>query len=383
MPMFLTELLLYLDVFILIYVFGGYALVTYVFKKQARLVDDSFKPTCTIIIAAFNEEKVIADKIVNCLRLTYPPDLLQVVVIADGSTDRTTEIAQTFDSVKVFYTPERKGKLAAIQRVMPEIDSEIIVFTDANCLLNPVAIDQLTRHFADKKVGAVSGEKKVLQAASSADAESYYWRYESWLKKKDSDFFSLVGAAGEILAMRKALYTYIPETLVLDDFVQSMLICGKGLQVVYEPMAIASELPSVNLKDEFTRKVRIAAGGFQSVLFLRQRIKFSDNRKLGFLYYSHRVFRWTIAPLAFFLLLPLNLLTVLANGGIFYDVLLWLQLCVYLLVLVKSFRPVVVNRIPGLSAIHYLFFMQLTAIVGFLRFKNGGQSPSWEKIPRF
>src|SRR5688572_6653998 len=240
----IVEVLFWINLLFLLYVYGGYVLFTLLFKRQRGVVDPSFKPKCTLLIAAYNEEKVIERKIQNSLELDYPERQLEIIIVADGSTDQTAEIVSRYPLVKLFYQPERKGKLAAIQRVLPAVQSEIVVFTDANTFLNRSALNLLVPHFADATVGGVSGEKKVSNLPTSTGTEGIYWKYESWLKQKDSEFYSVVGAAGELFAIRASLYTTLEENLVLDDFIQSMLVCNQGYRVVYEPMAVATELPS-------------------------------------------------------------------------------------------------------------------------------------------
>jgi len=380
--MTIVEILFWITLLFLLYVYGGYVLFTLPFKKKRPVVDKSFRPKCTLLIAAFNEEKVIAEKIRNSLELEYPEGLIEIVVVADGSTDRTPQIVSAYPSIKLFYQPERKGKLAAIQRVLPAIQSEVVVFTDANTLLNKTAIKTIIPHFADPGVGAVSGEKKVHSLESIAGTEGLYWKYESWLKKNDSRFSTIVGAAGELFAVRSSLYTMVDENLVLDDFIQSMLICNQGYRVVYEPLAFATELPSPTLKHEFTRKVRIAAGGFQAMNYLKNTMNLGKYPRVNFLYYSHRVFRWIPAPFCVFALLPLNIGIVLWQRNTFYETILVIQVFIYILaILVKKFS--ISGKIPKfILVVNYFFLMQIAAIVGLIKYKRQEQTAIWEKIPR-
>jgi len=380
--MVVVEILFWLNLLTLLYVYGGYVLFTLAFKKQTKLIDEGSRPKCTLVMAAFNEGKVIENKILNSLALDYPDGMLDIVIVADGSTDNTHEIVSRYPAVRFFYQPERKGKLAAIQRILPAIQSDIVVFTDANCLLNKTAITAMVRHFADPGVGAVSGEKKVIKTPTAAAIEGAYWKYESWLKTKDSQFYSIVGAAGELLALRTELYTMLEEQLVLDDFIQSMLVCNQGFRVIYEKAAFASEAPSPTLKDEFMRKVRIAAGGFQAINYLSDKMNFKKYWKLAFLYFSHRVFRWTLAPFCFFALLPLNIIILIFNAGPWYAVILILQVFCYLIAILRNFFSISGKSTTFISLIHYFFFMQVGVIAGLMRYKGKGQSVTWEKIPR-
>ena len=380
--MIIVEILFWMSLLFLLYVYGGYVVLTLPFKRQPQVTDESLRPTCTLVIAAYNEEKIIGQKIENSLALDYPKELLEIIIVADGSTDRTQDVIGHYPSVKFFYQPERQGKLAAIQRIWPAIQSEIVVFTDANSFLNSTAIKSLVQHFADPKVGGVSGEKKVSRLPTTTGTEGLYWKYESWLKKKDAEFYSIAGAAGELFAIRSTLYTPLDENLVLDDFIQSMLVCNQGYRVVYEQSAVAAELPSPTLKDEFARKVRIAAGGFQATSYLNNKMDFRKFPKLGFVYFSHRVFRWQLAPFAFFALLPLNIFIGMFHQSPFYLTVLVFQVFFYILAIVRNYFSIYGKSTTFISLVHYFFFMQLAVIAGWIKFKGKRQTAIWEKIPR-
>ncbi|HSB92640.1 MAG TPA: glycosyltransferase family 2 protein [Flavitalea sp.] len=380
--MIIAEILFWLALLFILYVYGGYVLFTLPFKRKQVNADRYLRPKCTLLIAAYNEETIIAEKIRNSLELEYPQNLLEIVVVADGSTDKTSEIVSAYPSVRLFYQPERKGKLAAIQRVLPTLKSEIVVFTDANALLNKTALANMVPHFSDPKVGAVSGEKKVRSLPATTGTEGIYWKYESWLKKKDARFYSIAGAAGELLAVRSSLYTVLEENLVLDDFIQSMLICNQGYRVEYEPSAFASELPSPTLQFEFVRKMRIAAGGFQAVNYLKNKMDLKKYPRINFLYYSHRVFRWTAAPFCFFALLPLNVWMALVHPGFFYKTILVIQACIYLIAILGIKFSKLGKSPVFIPVVHYFFMMQIAAISGFVQYKRNEQTAIWEKIPR-
>ena len=191
-----------------------------------------------------------------------------------------------------------------------------------------------------------------------------------------------MGAAGEIFAMRSSLYIVLEENLVLDDFIQSMLVCNQGYKVVYEPLAFATELPSLTLKDEFSRKVRIASGGFQAISYLKRKLNLRKYPAVGFLYYSHRVFRWIPAPVCFFLSLPLNVCIVLIERNAFYETILVIQALIYFIAFLGKKFSISGKRYTFISVVYYFFFMQIAAIAGLIKFWRKGQSAIWEKIPR-
>ncbi len=261
----------WISLLLVAYTFVGYGIVLYLLVRIKRLFKKPVSPvyrfdelpSCTVIVAAYNEEDFIEVKIENTLQLNYPPNKLKFLFVTDGSTDRTPELVASHAAITLLHSPERKGKIAAVHRAISQVNTEIIVFTDANTLLNADALVNICRHYADTRVGAVAGEKRV-QVDETADAtagEGFYWRYESKLKNWDSELWSVVGAAGELFSVRTNLYEAVSPNSILDDFMISMRIAQKGYRIVYEPEAYATETSSANIKEELKRKVRIAAGG--------------------------------------------------------------------------------------------------------------------------
>ena len=217
-----------------------------------------------MLIAAYNEEAIVASKMVNCRQLDYPADKLRLVWITDGSNDNTNERLKEYPEVTVLYQPRRQGKTAALNRALPYVNTPYVIFTDANTMLNKGAIKEIIRQFSDPRVGCVAGEKRVeIQAEQGATAgEGIYWKYESALKKLDSRLYSAVGAAGELFAIRRELFEEMPADTLLDDFVLSLRIVMRGYTIAYCADAYAVENGSADMHEEEKRKVRIAAGGF-------------------------------------------------------------------------------------------------------------------------
>ncbi|RYG03945.1 MAG: glycosyltransferase family 2 protein, partial [Chitinophagaceae bacterium] len=237
------QILFFAGIFFILYTYAGYSLFVYILlkirniftSKKESFEDSGFEPPVTLVIAAFNEEDFVATKIKNSLELDYPADKLEIIFVTDGSTDRTVQIVAANPRVTLQHSDARRGKIAAIHRVMPKITNPITIFSDANTLLNKDAVRNIVRHYADQNIGAVSGEKKVIAAdTSDSNGEGAYWKYESALKQIDSDFYTVVGAAGELFSLRTELYTYPGDNVLLDDFILSMRICEKGYRVVYE-----------------------------------------------------------------------------------------------------------------------------------------------------
>jgi len=339
-------------------------------------------PQVTILIAAYNERDILMEKVRNCYALDYPADQLDIVFVTDGSSDGSEEMLYDLPLVRVFHLPTREGKLAAVNRAMDRIFSPIVVLTDANCLLNREALQNIVRHYEDPKVGGVSGEKRVVAPGdSSGKGEGLYWRYESYLKKLDSDLNSVVGAAGELFSFRRELFIKLPSETIIEDFVMSMDIASKGYRVVYEPNAIAEEKPSANLREEWKRKVRICAGGFQAIGIFSFLLKPARFDLLSFQFFSHRLLRWAVTP---FLLPIVFVLTAIQarNGVQFYQYFFIIQLIAYTLASLGLFYTNK-NKLPKAISFPFQFLMMnAAAYAGLFRYWRGSQSAVWEKAKR-
>jgi biofilm PGA synthesis N-glycosyltransferase PgaC len=378
--MFLWRYIFLFSILAVLYNYAGYALIIYLLNKlknkREKKSAESFYPSVSFIVAAFNEEDCIEKKILNSLEQQYPSQKMDFIFIADGSTDATTDIIKKYPSIRLLYLPERKGKSAALNRAVLAAGNDILVFSDANTFLNPAATSFITRHYKDQKVGGVAGEKKVLASTSGDEVgagEGLYWKYESFLKKLDSEFYSVVGAAGELFSLRRNLFEPVEQKVILDDFVISMKVAQKGYRIVYEPEAYAMELPSFSIGDEQKRKVRIAAGGFQAMVILRSLLKFWRQPRLSFLYVSHRVLRWTLSPLCLILALVSNLILCFQEGS-FFKLIFLAQVFFYGAALLGSrlTRGRGMLRIAKLA--YYFVFMNLSVIQGFSA-SLGGNSP--------
>jgi cellulose synthase/poly-beta-1,6-N-acetylglucosamine synthase-like glycosyltransferase len=378
--------------FLLFYSYVGYGLVLYIFVKvkkwlQSHKAGDTFRlkllPEVTLIVPAYNEGSCIAQKLHNSLQLNYPARKLQLMFVTEGSTDGTTEFLSEYSQIQVIGGTERKGKIEAINQAMKQVNTPIVVFTDANTLLNRDAILTLVHHYYDPKVGAVSGEKRIatgplVEAAGAG--EGIYWQYESVLKKLDAELNTLVGAAGELFSIRTALYEPVEKDTLLDDFMISMRIAQKGYKVVYEPEAYAIETPSFSIAEEMKRKVRICTGAFQSIVRLKHLLNPFKYGLLSFQYLSHRVFRWTVAPLCIPLLFFTNLL--LVESGRLFEAFFILQCLFYLLAVLGYLLEKNRLRMKALFVPFYFSFMNYTVFLGFIKDITGTQTGIWEKAKR-
>jgi biofilm PGA synthesis N-glycosyltransferase PgaC len=399
--MYFWEYLLFICCFLVFYNYAGYAIIACffnAFKRPAKNTpprafpdtsspaeNSEFFPTVSFIVAAFNEEDFIGQKIINSLEQDYPAEKIEYIFVTDGSSDKTPEIILRFPGLVLLHDNERRGKSAALNRAVLSAKHDILIFSDANTILNKEAVKNIARHYRDKRTGGVAGEKKIIPATGNTDevgaGEGLYWKYESFLKKVDSAFWSVVGAAGELFSLRRELYEPVADNVILDDFIISLKVAEKGYRIIYEPGAYAMELPSFSLKDEHKRKIRIAAGGFQSIGMLRSLLRFWKQPRLSFLYISHRVLRWTLSPLCLVLALISNLVLVLISDRPLFLVLFLAQALFYTLSFLATI-PSLKSRFKILKLPYYFVFMNISVIQGFFRFLSGNQSSAWEKARR-
>lgn len=379
-------------ILLVFYTYIGYGIVLYflillkrVFAPAVpQVFGDQELPTCTLIVAAFNEQDFIEEKINNTLALNYPAGKLQLIFVTDGSTDRTPEIVSRYQQIHLMHSADRKGKIAAVHRAMESVDTDLVVFTDANTFLNADALFHLCKHYADERVGGVAGEKKVYtdKHADATAGEGIYWKYESKLKEWDSELHTVVGAAGELYSIRRSLYQPVPKNSILDDFMISMRIAEKGYRIKYEPDAFAQETSSANISEELKRKVRIGAGGIQSVIWLKSLMNPFRDPILTFQYISHRVLRWTLTPLALIAAYLTNVLIIAQYGGNIYYTLFLLQMLFYLMALCGFWLEKRKIRHKILFIPYYFCMMNYAVVAGTLRFFKGKQSAVWEKAIR-
>lgn len=387
-------LLFWISLFIVFYAFAGYGILLYVLIKLKRALghgktsislDENNLPTVALVIAAYNEEAYIEEKIKNCLELDYPPNIFDIIFVTDGSNDRTPEKIKGHPEVKLFHKDERAGKMAAIKRVLPELTSDIIVFTDANTYLNKGAIKELVKHYQNSKVGAVAGEKKIIveeKADASSAGEGFYWKYESALKKWDYELYSNVGAAGELFSIRRSLYQPVETDTIIDDHMIAMRIAEKGYIIAYEPNAYAMETASADSREELKRKIRIAAGGVQSIFRLKKAANPFLNPVLTFQYISHRVLRWTVTPFLMILAFILNIIIAVQTQHPLYIVLLAGQLAFYGLSVIGYLLEKKNLKIKAFFIPYYFCLMNYAVIAGIYRYFKKSQSAAWEKSKR-
>jgi biofilm PGA synthesis N-glycosyltransferase PgaC len=387
------NIIFWISLFLIFYSYVGYGILVWFIVRIKRLLKPAGPkqapadptPAVALVIAAYNEEDFILQKIQNTLALDYPKDRLELIFITDGSSDRTPELISQFPGILLLHQPERRGKVAAMNRAIQQVKSPLVIFCDANTLLNKDCVREIVKHYENPKVGGVAGEKKILQQgkdAAAAAGEGLYWKYEGFLKRLDSELYTTVGAAGELFSVRKELFEQAPEGTIIEDFVQSLKLVINGYVVRYEPNAYAAELPSASIKDEMKRKVRICAGAFQAMILLKELFNVFRFPVQSFQFISHRILRWTVCPVALITLLISNLLIVLLEGGLFFQVILVLQALFYITGITGWIYASRNIRLKAVYIPFYFLFMNLSVFIGFSRFVRNKQTVLWEKAAR-
>lgn len=393
--MLTLKILFWASLLIVFYTYIGYGILLYIIIRVKRLfwgspqkavlpADDEL-PSMTLMICAYNEEDVVAEKMENTLALDYPKDKLRIMWVTDGSSDRTNELLKAYPEVDIVFSPERRGKTAALKHGLRELKTRYVAFTDANTMINAGALREIARLFTDPTVGCVSGEKRVAARKAgemAAEGEGLYWRYESTLKRWDNELYSTMGAAGELYAMDPKLCREVPDEALLDDFMMSMYVVQAGKRIAYTPDAYAQEYGSANIFEESKRKRRIAAGGLQSIWWLRSMLNPFHQPLVTFQYVSHRVLRWSITPIAMVLLLLANIALVVMGAGNFYTVILILQILFYLMALAGWLLNRYGYKNKLLYTAYYFMFMNFNVFRGMAYLRTHGKSGAWEKAKR-
>lgn len=396
--MITLKIIFWVLLFIVFYAYIGYGIVLFLMLKIKRIfkigrkkqIIADYEPEVTLFVAAYNEKDYVREKLKNSFELDYPKDKVKQVWVTDGSDDGTPDILKEYSNlgIEVYHEDARGGKIGAMNRGMQFVKSPIVIFSDGNTMLGKESIQRIVNLFSDPKVGCVSGEKRIYQKDkdTAAGTEGIYWKYESTLKKWDAELYSVVGAAGELFAIRTELFEHVEKDTLLDDFIISLRVAMKGYTIQYDPEAYAIETSSANVKEELKRKIRISAGGIQSILRLAALLNIFKYGLLSFQYISHRVLRWTLAPFALPLLLIINSYITYNSGFLNYtDIFTFLfygQIAFYVLALLGWYFENREIKIKILFIPYYFFIMNLSVFLGLKRFLKGKQSVNWERAKR-
>lgn len=370
----------WVSVFLLVYSYFIYPLILklLVQPEEIELTEPKSWPNVDIIIAAYNEESCIRERIENALAQDYQ-GRFQILVASDGSHDSTGEIIESFtqSNVKAFNFAENRGKISVLNDLVAKSEAEILVFTDANTYFNADVVSILVKSFSDK-VGSVSGELILETEEGNQNLDGLYWRYEQFLKKCESKLGSLLGANGAIYALKRELYQTLPTDTIVDDFCIVMNVKKQGFDVLYNDNAIAKEEVAPSLGDEYGRRVRIGIGNYKA--FLANLWALSPSQGLmSWCYWSHKVLRW-FAP-HFMLLAFISSLLLLQQP--FYLYLTVMQMIFYFVAWQGQRRINENQKVNGVVAIISFFVsMNLALGQGFIRFCKGHKNGGWKRTAR-
>lgn len=393
----ILTLLFWIFLFILVYTYVGYALLLFVLLKIKKVlfpdrflkIDNTYEPNVCLFVTAYNEKDYVKQKVENSFSLDYPKEKIQFLWVTDGSDDGTPDLLKMHKNLEVYHLNERRGKMHAMNRGVKFVKAPIIIFSDTNTILGNQSIREIVAKFSNEKTGCVAGEKRIVEKKADAAAgagEGLYWKFESWIKNMDAELNSAVGAVGELFAVRTELFEDVETDTLLDDFIISLRIAQKGYHVAYAPNAYAEETASLNVQEELKRKIRIAAGGVQTIFRLKSLLNPFRYGLLTWQYVSHKILRWTLAPFSLFLLLVVNLLIVAEHNSWiyveFFSVFFYFQVVCYILAAVGWYFGNKRVRFKVLFAPYYFVSINYASIRGIFRYFKGKQSVNWEKSKR-
>ena len=355
------QIFFWIILILIFYVYIGYPISIFLLSKiiYKKVNKSEYYPTVSLIIAAYNEEKVIEQKIVNSLELDYTSDKLEILVFSDGSTDQTDNIVKKYENkgIKLFRYEGRKGKTYCQNETVKRSSGEVIVFSDANSIYDGQAIKELVFNFHDNNIGVVCGELRYQK--NNISQEGLYWKIEKKMKKSESLFGSCLGANGSIYAIRRDLYEELPENAI-SDFVEPFYIFRKGFRVVYEEKAFCMEEVGEN-KIEFNRKRRIILRSLNSLRLIKD---FFNIFKYGFYsvqFWSHKILRWFV-PIFFLILFFSNLFLL---DVFLYKIIFFLQILFYFFALLGKKNKNTIFSVPYYFCL--INFVSLLALVDFFR----------------
>jgi biofilm PGA synthesis N-glycosyltransferase PgaC len=342
--------------------------------------DETVRPV-SIIVAAYNEDKVIKSRIENLLSLDYPKDKLEIIIASDGSSDQTAAITKEYekDGITLFDYKERRGKVNVLNETVQKAKYNIVVFSDANTMFKRDALRKLVTYFADERVGCVVGGLQFVNAkgSSTGELEGVYWRYETVLKKLEGARGSLLGANGAIFGLRKHLFTFLPADTIVEDFVVPMKILENEHYVVYAPEAVAIEEAAHKIIQEKQRRIRIGAGDFQALFRLWPLL----NPARGFpalAFWSHKVLRW-LGPFFMIIAFLTNLLLIKKP---FFKLVFVLQYLFYIFAFLGQVFSRTGKNFKLFSLCYYFVSMNIALFQGFIRYVSGTQSVKWKRTER-
>lgn len=388
-------ILFWLSAATIIYVYLGYPILIAILAqtRKQQMFSTDFKPSVTLIFAAHNEAKVIANKLENTLALEYPRECLQILVVNDGSTDETAEIVKLYQDkgVELISFENRRGKLSALKDALHFASHEIILFSDADNFYPPDALIETVKYFSDPSIGAVSGGRNVIGDTSLGKAEGLYWKYEEFIKRQESRIDSCVGVAGDLLAVRKNIYVAPPAGIINDDFYTALRVLQKGYRVVHAPQARSYHPVARSEQEEIERRTRMTAGRYQIIFSAWNILPFKKPFVLWQII-SHKYLR-LLLPVAMLVAVGANIMAFSGFGMM--DAPAWLMLAApynWLFLLLQGLFYVAASiglkfKFSGwigklLYVPTFLVNSNMAALRGLYRFMTSTQTVVWKKVAR-
>lgn len=382
----LPALITLISLGLIVYTYAGYPVLLWLLntirrRHAGRSGESEQWPVVSIILSAYNEETVIGDRMKNLLSLDYPRDRLEILVGSDGSTDRTCEIVNEYQTAWLCLIPfeKRRGKTSVLNDLVSRARGEIVVMTDANTFFHPDAVRELVKALRQHPSAcAVVGRLDLHAPTAGENLDSMYWRYETYLKTLESRFGCVLGANGAIYAFRRERYQPLPKSAIVDDFLIPMLMrLHSGGQVFFVPSARAWETTPERVRDEFRRRVRIGSGDLQALLWT-WRLLLPWKGMVALAYLSHKVFRW-FGP--WFMLAGFT-----ANLWLLDSVLFQSLFAGQVLVYGLGIGATLVRHVPVLgkaaTGVRYFLVLNAALLLGFVRFFMGVARPTWNTTPR-
>ena len=369
--------------FIIFYTYFGYILLVVLLgqfiKKEVTKKD--IEPKVALLIAAFNEEQDIADKIENSLKLDYPRDKLRIIVVSDGSTDNTDLIVKSYSNrgVELIRVEGRVGKTEARNMAIDQIDDEIVLFSDGTTDYDVNVVRKLVRNFADPKVGMVTGQLIYKDPTNTqiGAAQKLYWKYETLIKEAQTNLGTLTGSIGCITAFRRSAYSHLPNNII-EDFTGPLMFIQKGLRVVYESEAKCYELTTNKTKNEWSMRVRVIRGGMTGMLYARSILNPMQYPAASFQLISHKILRWMIPLFGIMLFLTSILAIVIDADNTFAVIVLTLQVVFYLMALLALLLDKMGNHNKFLGIPLYFVVLNAASLLAFIKTITSSLEATWD-----
>ncbi len=376
----ILQIVFWVAVALLAYVYAGYPLLVWIVSRLSprHVMRDAIEPRVTVLITAYNEEQAIADKIRNTLAIDYPPEKLEILVASDGSTDRTEEIAASFEGVIVFRQEGRRGKTFTQNRAVERASGEVILFSDATTEYKPNVLRELLPNFADETVGCVAGKLIYVDDSSSnvGKGAKSYWNYETFLKEAESRACSLIGASGCLYAVRKSAYREMyPEAC--SDFLICTVIYEQGLRSVYEPNAVCFEETNRRTDKEMKMRVRVISQTFTDLWRNRSMLNPFKGGFYAIELISHKLLRYAV-PLLLIAIFAAS--AALMKGSPFFEIVFLSQVAFYGVAALGLVIERAGARIGVFAIPHYFVLANLASVLGFYKFVRGERYATWEPI---